>query len=110
MPNHHDPLRFIAAAVALTWAVTAVSAQAAEPVRAKVHDALALLPPGAVHIGGHLGSQIDLSIRQRVAAQDVEELLRPFRERKDTRQWRSEFWGKWITSAIAAYRSCRRWP
>jgi len=31
-------------------------------------------------------------------------LLRPFRERKDVNEWRSEFWGKWITSAIAAYR------
>jgi DUF1680 family protein len=84
--------------------MSALAARAAEPVHAKVSDALVPLAPGAVRIGGHLGSQIDLSIRQRIAAQDVDEVVRPFHERKDTRQWRSEFWGKWITSAIAAYR------
>lgn len=96
--------KHVAMLVTVATIVFPLSTRAGEPVQAKVHDALALLAPGAVHIGGHVGSQIDLSIRQRVAAQDVEELLRPFRERKDTRQWRSEFWGKWITSAIAAYR------
>jgi DUF1680 family protein len=94
----------VAVGLGLAFVPFALGAPPAEPVQPKVHDALTLLPPRAVRIGGHLGGQIDLSIRQRIAAQDVEALLRPFRERKDTRQWRSEFWGKWITSAIAAYR------
>lgn len=29
--------------------------------------------------------------------------MRPFRERKDVNEWRSEFWGKWITAAIPAW-------
>ena len=73
-------------------------------VQASVTDAQSPLPPGAVHFQGYLGQQLDLCITNRIAAQNVEELLRPFRERKDVNEWRSEFWGKWITSAIAAYR------
>lgn len=67
-------------------------------------DVFTPLPPGAVKLGGHLGAQIDLGVRARVAAQDVDELVAPFRARRDKTEWRSEFWGKWITSAIAAWR------
>ena len=70
----------------------------------RVADVFAPLPPGAVQLGGHLGAQIDLGIRARVAAQTVDDLIAPFRARRDRDEWRSEFWGKWITSAIAAWR------
>ncbi|MEJ1973049.1 MAG: hypothetical protein WDM96_11495 [Lacunisphaera sp.] len=65
-------------------------------------DALAVLPAGAVRLGGVYGQAIDASITGGLKAQNVEEVLRPFRERKDVNEWRSEFWGKWITAAIPA--------
>jgi len=33
----------------------------------------------------------------------VEMLVEPFRHKNETHLWQSEFWGKWIQSAIAAY-------
>ena len=81
-----------------------LASRAADKVPPRIADVLTPLPPGAVQLGGRLGSQIDLGIRARVAAQDVDALVAPFRERRDQWEWRSEFWGKWITSAIAAER------
>ncbi len=78
-----------------------------ERVKPKVADMQSPLRPGAVQIQGFLGQQIDLCITNRVEAQVVEDLLRPFRARQDVNEWRSEFWGKWVTSAIAAYRYTR---
>lgn len=31
-------------------------------------------------------------------------MIEPFRHRTETHRWQSEFWGKWITSAVAAQR------
>ena len=70
----------------------------------RVADVFSPLPPGAVQLGGRLGARIALGVRARVAAQDVAELIAPFRARRDQDEWRSEFWGKWITSAAAAWR------
>ncbi len=67
-------------------------------------DTLAPLPAGTVHLDGFLGGAIDASRVGGLKAQNVEEVLRPFRERKDVNEWRSEFWGKWITAAIPAWR------
>jgi hypothetical protein len=89
---------------ALTGSVTAKADSTADKVQPCVTDVLTPLPPAAVHLGGHLGEQIDLCLRARIAAQDVDELITPFRERRDQMEWRSEFWGKWITSAIDAWR------
>ena len=82
----------------------AMAARTGDAVPPRVADVFAPLPSGAVQLGGHLGAQIDLGVRARVAAQNVDELITPFRERRDQWEWRSEFWGKWITSAIAAWR------
>lgn len=95
---------YLAALLAGILVLSAATAFAGEKAAVKVHDALAPLAPGAVRIQGFLGDQIDLCLHKRILAQDVDHLVRPFRVRKDTREWRSEFWGKWITSAIAAYR------
>lgn len=54
-------------------------------------------------IGGYLGQKIDLCISERIKKQDVQHLIEPFQSRKETRLWQTEFWGKWILSAIAAY-------
>jgi DUF1680 family protein len=52
---------------------------------------------------GYLGSKIDLCINQRIKKENVAQLVEPFKTRTETNRWQSEFWGKWILSAIAAY-------
>lgn len=37
-------------------------------------------------------------------AQDADRLVAPFSNRTETWRWQTEFWGKWFTSAVAAYR------
>lgn len=58
----------------------------------------------SVRIEGYLGEKMDLVIRKRIKAQDADHLIEPFRHKDETRLWQSEFWGKWIQSAIAAYQ------
>ena len=67
-------------------------------------DAFTRLPLKDVRLGGRLGSAIDLCVRHRVMAQDSEHLVEPFRQRRETNCWSSEFWGKWFTSAVSACR------
>ena len=64
----------------------------------------ALHPANAVLISGYVGEKLNLSWQNRILAQDVDRLVEPFRNRTETSCWQSEFWGKWITSAILAYR------
>jgi DUF1680 family protein len=59
--------------------------------------------PGSVKIEGYLGDKINLVISQRIKTQDVDQLVEPFRHKNETHLWQSEFWGKWIQSAIASY-------
>lgn len=58
----------------------------------------------AIRLEGYLGGKIDLCIAQRIKKQDVQDLIAPFKSRTETRLWQTEFWGKWILSAIAAYQ------
>lgn len=58
----------------------------------------------AALIQGFVGGRLDASYQNRILAQDVDRLIAPFRNRTETSCWQSEFWGKWITSAILAYR------
>jgi DUF1680 family protein len=67
-------------------------------------DAFARLPLRDVRLDGRLGRAIDLCVRNRVMAQDGEHLVEPFRQRRETNCWSSEFWGKWFLSAVAAQR------
>jgi DUF1680 family protein len=73
------------------------------PVLNKVNDKLTSIAPASVKINGYLGEKIDLCIDRRIKSQDVDHLIEPFRHKEETRLWQSEFWGKWIQSAIAAY-------
>ncbi len=68
---------------------------------------LIILTPATISdikLRGYPGAKIDLCINERIKKQDVEHLIEPFRNKKETRLWQSEFWGKWILSAIAAYK------
>lgn len=54
-------------------------------------------------MNGYLGKKINLCISERIKKQDVQHLIEPFRYRNETRLWQTEFFGKWILSAISAY-------
>lgn len=58
----------------------------------------------AAQIQGFVGGKLNASYQNRILAQDVDRLISPFQNRTETSCWQSEFWGKWITSAILAYR------
>ena len=69
-----------------------------------VTDKLSSYSLSSIKIGGYLGDKMNLVITQRIKAQDVDHLVEPFLYKNETRLWQSEFWGKWIQSAIASYR------
>lgn len=60
--------------------------------------------PAKIKIDGYVGEKIDLIIEKRILGQDVGMLVDPFKLKNETWCWQSEFWGKWMLSATAAYR------
>ncbi len=68
-----------------------------------IHDKMSILTASAIRINGYLGDKINLVINQRIKTQSVDALVEPFRHKEETHLWQSEFWGKWILSAIASY-------
>ncbi len=63
-----------------------------------------LTPAAGAKMNGYIGGKLDASFHNRILAQDVDRLVAPFRNRTETSCWQSEFWGKWFTSAVLAYR------
>lgn len=61
-------------------------------------------PAEKADLDGYVGRRLDQSFDNRILAQDVDHLIEPFRNRTESRMWQSEFWGKWFTSAVLAYR------
>lgn len=59
-----------------------------------------------VEINGVIGDRLQASYEHNILAQDVDRLVAVFKpeNRTETRLWQSEFWGKWFTSAVLAYR------
>ncbi|SDL33890.1 hypothetical protein SAMN04487898_117110 [Pedobacter sp. ok626] len=72
--------------------------------RVSVSDVLE--PSSGMHLTGYLGGKLEESIANRILVQDVDKLIEPFKveNRKETQMWQSEFWGKWFTSAVLAYK------
>ena len=68
-----------------------------------VTDKMFSYSPKTIKINGYLGEKINLVIEKRIKSQDVDMLIEPFRHKNETHLWQSEFWGKWIQSAIASY-------
>jgi DUF1680 family protein len=64
----------------------------------------ALKTSANLHINGFIGDKLNASYQNRIMAQDVDKLISPFRNRTETKCWQSEFWGKWFTSAVLAYK------
>jgi hypothetical protein len=63
-----------------------------------------IIQPGKIKLSGFAGDKIDLCISERIKKQDIQHLIEPFRTKTETRLWQSEFWGKWMLSAVAAYK------
>lgn len=85
---------------ALFAAVSAFGADFA--VSLKAVDKFSPPPPDSVRLKGFLGGVLDTSMKG-VMAKDVDMLVYPFRLRAEKGTWKSEFWGKWFTSAAWAY-------
>ena len=83
------------------WGLIPTSLFGGKPVTEKVDR---LHYPDAIKIMGVVGQRLDASYEHRILAQDVDRLVAPFEQRTETRCWQSEFWGKWFTSAVLAYR------
>lgn len=66
-------------------------------------DVLQPWQANSIRMKGHLGEKINLCIDERIKKQDVQMLVDPFKQRMETHLWQTEFWGKWILSAIASW-------
>jgi len=77
----------------------------AQPGNSRVVDDV-LRPSAAVTLSGYLGNKLAESITNRITAQDADRLIEPFKleNRTETHLWQNEFWGKWFTSAVLAYK------
>ena len=69
---------------------------------AEVKDKLG--PALSVKLSGFIEQRLNAAYNHRILSQDANRLVDPFRNRTETRCWQSEFWGKWFTSAVLAYR------
>jgi len=68
-----------------------------------VPDKLVPFSPSSIKIKGYLGDKMNLITDRRIKTQDPDYLVEPFRHKDETHLWQTEFWGKWILSAIASY-------
>ena len=60
---------------------------------------------GNVRLKGYFGERLDTMIRNHVVAQDVDYITAPFMEKTETKGWwQTEFWGKWMHSAVPYLR------
>ena len=57
-----------------------------------------------MEIGAYPGEIINKCIDKRIMGQDVDQLIDPFKLKNETYCWQTEFWGKWMLSAVAAYQ------
>lgn len=89
-----------------TWLAICASiiCLAASPASFAAKDALTPALPNSVHIGGRLGEKMDICINQRILAQDIEAVVKPYRAKTEIGggDWRCEYWGKWYTSLTLA--------
>ncbi len=94
---------FIFLLISLTVLLLSQKSETKPVILNTIPDKISSYPPGSVKIEGYLGDKINLVISQRIKTQDVDQLVEPFRHKNETHLWQSEFWGKWIQSAIASY-------
>ena len=65
---------------------------------------------GNVRRKGYLGERLDAMVERHVAACDVDYITAPFMEKTETKGWwQTEFWGKWMHSAVPYLRYAGNW-
>ncbi|WP_295117647.1 beta-L-arabinofuranosidase domain-containing protein [uncultured Chitinophaga sp.] len=74
------------------------------PVSVLAQQPDVLTPVYQQQLTGYTAGKFNASYDHRILAQDVDKLVAPFKQRTEDRCWQSEFWGKWFTSAVQAYR------
>jgi DUF1680 family protein len=74
----------------------------AQVVKPKIQDRFHLAEYS--EIKGHVGGKLDQCYQNRILVQNVDDLINPFRSRNESRMWQTEFWGKYLTSAVLAYK------
>ena len=84
-------------------AVSSAFASDSEKAQIKVKDAFSFPPAASVDMKGVLGDAMNTSLKGDILVWDIDDLVLPFKERKETKAWKIEFWGKWYTSAELAY-------
>ena len=85
--------------------VIAVLGMAALPAAMAVGGSLA--DCGTARLKGYLGERLDAMIANHVAATDVDYITAPFLEKTETKRWwQTEFWGKWMHSAVPYLGYC----
>jgi len=89
--------------ISTTYLVTGQKPEPRSESLNTVPDRISTFSPNSIKLEGYLGEKINLVIEKRIKSQDVDYLVEPFRHKNETHLWQSEFWGKWIQSAIAAY-------
>ena len=56
---------------------------------------------GDLRLKGYLGERLDAMVERHVAAQDVDYITAPFMGKTERNYWwQTEFWGKWMHSAV----------
>lgn len=63
-----------------------------------------LVNASKVVINGYSGEKLYASYNNRIMAQDIDRLVEPFNHKDEHSCWQGEFWGKWFTSAVLAYK------
>jgi hypothetical protein len=87
-----------------TIALTALLLGAVAAVAADLPAARTVCRMEDVRIGGHLGAKMDACIRNNVKTTDGSYLAAVFQKHEGTRDWQTEFWGKWMHGSVPAYR------
>jgi DUF1680 family protein len=96
-------LYFLSILIYATSCLSGQNPQNQHSVVNSVQDKIISFSPAFVKLEGYLGDKINLVIEKRIKSQDADQLVEPFRHKNETHLWQSEFWGKWILSAIASY-------
>jgi DUF1680 family protein len=99
-----DKIKIQFVQISISLMVLANNSFAQSKVVLAVDDALR--PATSVSLSGYLADRLTGDLNNRVLAQDADRLTDAFKpeKRTETRLWQSEFWGKWFTSAVLAYK------
>lgn len=67
-----------------------------------VNDQLRSIQPSK--LSGHIYERLDDIYKHHILLREIAGLVAPFKLRTEKTRWQTEFWGKWLTSAVLAYR------